>query len=162
MLLAEERAKEAYPSCDTWRHDVVDRLKVDPPEIMALANYAAARLAAEKHPAGAWSGAIDRTVAELPSASRLVIMADTPDFGVTPGMCLAAHVDDVAACEVVKTEALYDSIRSVERTAVVIDWVERSLSSKLLETAPRQPARVAPPAVAEQHVSFHRGRVDRR
>lgn len=129
---------------------------------MVLANYAAARLAAEKDPAGAWSETIDRTVAELRSTSRIVTMADTPDFGVTPGMCLAAHVGDVATCEAVKTEALHDSIRSVERTAVVIDWVERSLSSKLPVTALRRLARVAPPAVAEQHVSFHRGRVDRR
>nr|WP_164878271.1 acyltransferase family protein [Microbacterium enclense] len=124
VLLAEERVKRSYPACDQWRRGVIERLQADPPTVIVLANFASARLGREADPAAAWEEALQRTVAELPSSSRVVVMADTADFGVTPGMCLAAHVEDTEACAVPRDEALDEPVRAVERETQGIDWID--------------------------------------
>lgn len=120
---ASEQA-EPGTSCAVWRDRVIERLRTDPPAVIVLANFAAARVEGESDPAQAWREGIAQTLAELPAASRVVIMADSPNFGITPAMCLAAHVEDVSACEVDRAVALRNDLRSVERDTAGADWID--------------------------------------
>jgi len=124
VLYAEERVKQQRPSCDVWRRAVIDRLRQDPPDVIALANFATSRLGGEADPGTAWGEALAKTIAELPSQSRVVILADTPDFRVTPALCLSAHVDDTSACAVPRSEALDDRVRQAEQNTTGADWID--------------------------------------
>ena len=104
-LISHVKDGQPYPSCDQWRTRVLDQLRADPPAVIVLADYDNEELPkgnAEKQ----WSEGFADTIAQLPASSRVLILADSPDFGTSPVDCLAQHIDDAAACAKPASKAL--------------------------------------------------------
>ncbi|TKV61551.1 acyltransferase [Nakamurella flava] len=109
----------AYPQCDAWRSAVLDRIDALDPALVVTSNYdsfgfLAGRRSADDLPT--WRAGVQRTLERLP-AGRTVMMADTPHFADAPSNCLAAHLDDTAACALPRAEALNGEIREASAAA---------------------------------------------
>jgi peptidoglycan/LPS O-acetylase OafA/YrhL len=109
-------AKPEYPACETWRDAVIERLAIEEPELVLLANYGRGELATDGQPAASWREALGATVDALQSSSDVVILLDTPRSVVTPSVCLSAHLHNTAHCDIPLATALDPDIRGVEET----------------------------------------------
>ena len=64
----------------------------------------------------AWGEALGRMIAQIaPSASHVVLMADTPQLGVTPDECLASERDAVERCEQVRADVVDADYAAMEQ-----------------------------------------------
>ncbi|MCS5713722.1 acyltransferase [Herbiconiux sp. CPCC 205716] len=91
---------EPYPECDTWRQGVIDRLNADPPEVIILANFAREIDVAHgtEDFTSYWASGLRTTITSLPDASQTVVVGETATMGLTPSICLSAHLDDANYC----------------------------------------------------------------
>jgi len=105
-------------ACTRWREAVLERLADEPPEVVILANFAGARTAPGSDPEEQWRSGLARTVRAIPEASRVVVLADSPDLGDSPIPCLARHVDDADACAVSADRAMESVGRAAVESAV--------------------------------------------
>lgn len=98
--------KGADTWCTDYRTAAVAWLNTHRPDVIVLANLAGARmvdaaghfLPTSQRPK-AWKQGFRRIVAALPSTSRVVILADTPNAALDPVSCLKAHPTSLASCE---------------------------------------------------------------
>lgn len=109
-------AHSSNPSCDTWRADAVRRLNDDPPDVILLANHIGvhpgqppARVEAE------WTSGIRSSLGRLPAGSRIVTVADTPEFAADPRSCLATHLDSAADCSGERSVLLDPAVARAQR-----------------------------------------------
>jgi peptidoglycan/LPS O-acetylase OafA/YrhL len=109
------RPTNIYKECDTWASRVVDRLNHDPPDLIVLGNYGRYYYGDDL---AAWRAALDRTVAQMPSKSQIVVLADTPSVGVDPSICLGQYVDAADKCSLPRERALDAGLRDDERDPV--------------------------------------------
>jgi len=89
---------QAYPSCDAWRQKVLAQLAAHPPAVIILANYANEELPKGADAETVWADGLADTIGRLPAASRVLMLADSPDFGTSPIECLSQHVEHAGAC----------------------------------------------------------------
>lgn len=105
-----------YTACSTWRQAVYDRLSTTQPAMLVLANY---EKVAWARPTGDdvadWRAALGRTLARVDVPT--VVMADTPDLGTTPSVCLSAHLDAALDCGRDRATAVAQVYRDAERAA---------------------------------------------
>lgn len=107
-----------YTECDTWRDGVIDRLKRDAPAVVLLANYGVSSLQGENgNFERLWAEGLSKTIDALSSTSEVAVLADVPDMGETPAICLSANLEDAHACERPRAEVLNTAVAEVERSA---------------------------------------------
>lgn len=108
-----------YPQCDRWRAAVIERLRADPPDVIVLANYAGNDFAVpDDEVADRWRDGLARTLAALPPASAVYVIAETPDLGFDPATCASVHPEDLAPCSPARADALDGESRAAEAEAV--------------------------------------------
>jgi peptidoglycan/LPS O-acetylase OafA/YrhL len=126
---AWDAAKNA--SCSAWREAAVAELAADPPDVVVLANHLGP--SPGKDPATQrddWVDGLGALYDRLPASSRIVTLADSPEFETSPVLCLSAHLDDAERCAVPRAEALNPAIRTaqeivaMERGGVVVDLTD--------------------------------------
>jgi peptidoglycan/LPS O-acetylase OafA/YrhL len=101
-----------YPACNEWRDGVVDLLRTDPPDVVVLANHAELYLDLTD-----WEAAIRRTIDELGSSTRVIVVGDVPNREFDPQDCLSAHVQDALTCASPVSEAVNPVVVEAERGA---------------------------------------------
>lgn len=110
---------EPYPECDQWRQSVIDRFAADPPDVVILANFA--RSTDVDHGSedfdSYWEEGIIDVVRSLPASTDVIILGETPVMGITPSICLSAHLDDADYCGLAPEEAIDDGALNAERQA---------------------------------------------
>ncbi|MGC0368422.1 acyltransferase family protein [Microbacterium sp. SLBN-111] len=106
-----------YTECSTWRDAVIDRIDRESPALVLIANFGTANLnlPANRGYADAWAAALSSTLTRI--SAPTAVIADTPDLGQTPSICLSARLDDTAACGLPRTEAVRADVRRAEAEA---------------------------------------------
>jgi hypothetical protein len=113
----------AGASCLAWREQALAWLEAQPPDLLLLTGAGreyhllgpdGERLSDE---AGlvAWQEGLTATLAALPSATRTVVLADTPLMGRNPVSCLQEHPADQSACLTPRRDALAPGLDDAER-----------------------------------------------
>lgn len=91
-----------YQSCHEWRAGVIDRINKDQPDLVLLANF--------HDPQASTSGNFDEFVERWQAGtastinsihgSQVAIIAETPNQGATPAICLSANLESTGQCSV--------------------------------------------------------------
>ena len=108
----------ANASCSVWRNDVVARLNENPPDVIVLANHLGPR--PDRDPAqleAEWTDGLSALLDRLPSSSRVVTIADSPEFDSSPVLCLSSHLESADACAAPRATALNPAIRAAQQAA---------------------------------------------
>jgi peptidoglycan/LPS O-acetylase OafA/YrhL len=107
-----------YTECDVWRTAVLAHLEVSKPRYVVLSSRA---MTQQQITAGAteavWAAGAKKTIGELPSTSKAIVISDTPGFPETPGICLSKNLDSTANCALPRSEALSASWTGSEAAA---------------------------------------------
>ncbi len=115
-----------YVACSQWRDTVIDQINLEQPALVVLANYGSANLASgDADYAAAWGDALRRTIDAIDAPT--VVLADTPDLGTTPSVCLSANLDSAEECGKPRDVALASDARSAERAtaaATAVPYVD--------------------------------------
>jgi peptidoglycan/LPS O-acetylase OafA/YrhL len=107
-----------YPECPVWRAAVLARLAAAPPALVVISNLNQPDLPGGGYPTPAqWSAAMTRTLAELPSSSKALVLGETPLPGTAPADCLVAHLSDTTSCDLVRSTVLDPAMTAAEKTA---------------------------------------------
>jgi peptidoglycan/LPS O-acetylase OafA/YrhL len=105
-----------YTACSKWREAVLQRMAETPPAMVVLANYEKVSYASPSGDDVAdWRAALGRTLSRIYAPA--VVMADTPDLGTTPSVCLSAHLDSALDCGRDRSSAVAQAYRDSERAA---------------------------------------------
>ncbi|WP_411733507.1 acyltransferase family protein [Paeniglutamicibacter sp.] len=105
-----------YFACDTWRAGVIDRINIERPNLVLIANYGKSTLVSEAPFHTSWQEGLKRTldaIAPVPVA----VIADVPDNKASLEICLSAHIDDVKPCVLPRSEQLVAATAAVETAA---------------------------------------------
>jgi len=101
--------------CTQWRTDVLARLRAHPPTVIVLANHLGPTVGrgfeAEK---ADWEHGFSRSIGQLPASSRVITVADTPEFPSSPVLCLSAHLGDADRCAVSRAQAFNRAIAAAD------------------------------------------------
>ncbi|MFC4243094.1 acyltransferase family protein [Gryllotalpicola reticulitermitis] len=116
-LIDHVRNGQPYPSCDAWRTNVLAQLKKNPPAVVVLASYDNEELPKGKNAEQQWADGLANTISQIPSQTRVLLMSDSPDFGVNPVDCLSQHLTDAKACAQPKSKALSSPGRTAAQNA---------------------------------------------
>ncbi|MDB5940370.1 MAG: acyltransferase, partial [Polaromonas sp.] len=109
-----------YTECQVWRSAVVRELVRNPPDVVVLSNFAeGAGDPADPSFVRAWGAAMEQTIARMSTASKVIVMADTPHFEVAPSTCLSAHLSKASACGASPEHALWPATFQAERAAAL-------------------------------------------
>ncbi|MCS5731497.1 acyltransferase [Herbiconiux moechotypicola] len=104
-----------YTACDTWRANVIADMQADPPMAVLLANFGVAEpVDRTTDYTDAWGAGLRSMVEQLQAFTSVGLIADTPNMGETPSLCLSAHLEDTRPCERAASEALSAPTRQVE------------------------------------------------
>lgn len=105
-----------YTACSRWREAVLERLAATPPALVVLANYEKVSYASPSGDDVAdCTAALERTLSRIEAPT--VVMADTPDLGTTPSVCLSAHLDAALDYGRDRSTAVAQVYRDAERAA---------------------------------------------
>jgi len=107
-----------YIACSKWRAQVVKRLQANPPALVLLASYGGALVEDRAGFNAAWTQGLRRTIDSLGPGGPVAVLADTPDLGETPAICLSAHLSSANDCGRPATDALGAPARAAEQAAV--------------------------------------------
>lgn len=110
-----------YTECSLWRDAVIDRIEKESPALVLIANFGTANLnlPSDHSYASAWNSALSSTLERI--SAPTAVIADTPDLGQTPSICLSARLQDTAACGLPRAEAVRADVRQAEATAAAAD-----------------------------------------
>jgi len=102
-----------YTACSVWRDAVIREIRRLQPALVVIANYGDVNFADQDGGyAEAWSHALSRTLDAI--HVETVVLADTPDLGHTPSVCLSANLNDARQCGQTRRVALSAPTRTVE------------------------------------------------
>jgi hypothetical protein len=87
-----------YTACDTWRDNVISDLRANPPALVIVSNYGNPVFNTAADPATQWAAGMTETIGRLASVTKVVVIADTPDFRNSPIVCLSAHLTSAQSC----------------------------------------------------------------
>jgi len=101
--------------CTQWRTDVLARLRAQPPTVIVLANHLGPTVGRGFETEKAdWERGFTRSIDQLPSSSRVITLADTPEFASSPVLCLSAHLGDAERCAVPRAQAFNRAIAAAD------------------------------------------------
>jgi hypothetical protein len=108
-----------YRECDVWRRDALALLAAKPPALTVVANSRAYSLPGIPLPAfrADLEAGLVQTLTELRRSGRVLMLADTPQPGSPPAICLSEHLDDPESCATPASVALDPSYTALERRA---------------------------------------------
>jgi hypothetical protein len=117
-------AKEHCPSvhvamgadCAEARQAAEAKMQADPPDLIILSNFSHYGT-----PTQTWVDGLNATFAALPSASKVMVLEDTPLFTRDVPTCLRRHPDNIGICEVASTAAYRTDLDDQQQTAAVAD-----------------------------------------
>jgi hypothetical protein len=105
--------RRAYPECDAWRASAIQRIANEHPALIVVANSKGAsfeiegRRATAAETASGWVAAVASMLRQLGApATRVVLIADTPQMADDPAVCLSAHLDNALACALPRASAV--------------------------------------------------------
>ena len=103
-------------SCSRWRSGAIDRLAADAPDVIVLANHLGPTPGRDAAIQSAdWVDGLSALYDRLPETSRVVTIADSPEFAASPVLCLSAHLESADDCSVDRADALNPAIREAQR-----------------------------------------------
>ena len=106
------------PSCATWRADALASLAADPPDLIVLTNHIAPMPGRKQSILEErWRDVTAESIARLPRTSRVVIIADTPQYPASPVDCLSGNLASALRCAVPRDEALNRAVTLAQRAA---------------------------------------------
>ncbi|NJI60705.1 acyltransferase [Microbacterium oxydans] len=109
-----------YVQCDEWRSAVIAHLNDEQPALVLLSNFGYNEIShAGGDESGAWGEALRRTLEAIEAPTAVI--ADTPNLGETPSVCLSAHLDDTAACALSQNRAMDSPTRAIEKEVAASD-----------------------------------------
>lgn len=103
-----------YPRCDEWRDKVVASVAATKPALILLGGWGTSYVSDDSDATAHWSKALTDTLSQLPSRSRVAVLADTPSIGVPPSYCLGLFPDDAQRCALPRAKALDARVRQAE------------------------------------------------
>lgn len=104
-----------YAACATWRSRVIERIKTERPALVLIANYGHSELISDAPFLTAWQEGMNRTLDAIAPVTAAVV-ADVPDNGETPAICLSAHIEDVQPCLLSREEQLNAPVAGYEKS----------------------------------------------
>lgn len=104
-----------YPRCDQWCEGVLDSLADTKPALILLAGWGASYMRDDADATARWRKALTDTLDELPTRSRVAMIADTPSTGVPPSYCLGLFPTDTQRCALPHSKALDARVRLAEQ-----------------------------------------------
>lgn len=112
-----------YSECSQWRQAVLDRIAIEEPALVLIANYGTATIdvGPDTTYPRAWGAALASTLSNI--STPVAVIADTPNLGQTPSICLSAHLNDTAQCGLSRDEALRADVRDSEVAAASSEGV---------------------------------------
>jgi hypothetical protein len=134
----------AYASCRQWRNSGEAWFRQHKPDLIIISNWRdyplldsnGDRISAAQHEA-AWKAGLGRTLDDLPAASELVVLGDTPLIGPDVPKCLSNHLSNMSACSRRMSSALEPVHDSAEETAAEAHGASfTSLTSKVCSYDP--------------------------
>ena len=106
------------PSCAVWRADAVAELTANPPDLIVLTNHIGPMPGRDQQILeGRWRDVTAQSIARLPPASAVVIIADTPQFAASPVDCLSGNLDSAQNCATPRADALNAAVTSAQKAA---------------------------------------------
>ncbi|MFF0991517.1 acyltransferase family protein [Kocuria nitroreducens] len=109
-----------YHACDKWRAGVIQRLNSTPPDLVILANYGnGAYHGTTGDPHREWANGLSTTIKALPESSEVVVIADVPDMGESPAVCLSANLEDASDCVRSREQATDPDLALAEKDATL-------------------------------------------
>lgn len=112
-------ASTPYTSCTEWRDAVIERLAADPPDVILLSNTNHLPFVGDAPRSDTWTAAIADLAIRLPTSSRVVMLANTPEFPEDAPRCLSAHLGDASDCGIPRSEALDQAWIDSEHDAAI-------------------------------------------
>ncbi len=107
------RAGLAYTACTQWRDSVIDRINESEPAYVVISNYGIAPLADKSAEyEEIWGSALSATISRIDAPA--ILIADTPNLGHTPSVCLSANLFDSLACGRPTSTAVASATRKTE------------------------------------------------
>ena len=107
-----------YQACLEWRDRVMRHLLANPPALVLISNFGPPELSGMTATVG-WEEGLRSTLVQLGSATRVVVIADTPNLRQVPSNCLSDHLDAAEECASTRSAALQSPARAAERRAVI-------------------------------------------
>ncbi|GAA1954402.1 acyltransferase family protein [Agromyces allii] len=106
-------------SCSAWRTAAMAWIVDESPDLTVLADHLGRPVAGrEDRYEQQWSAATASTLARFPDPTRVAVLAETPEFDVSPPICLARHPESADACDEPRTRAVNASaVRAVRSAA---------------------------------------------
>ncbi len=104
-----------FNECVQWRTRVLRLIGQEHPEVILMSSSRSTAIvdtsgevvtAPDPHEIALFTAGLGRTIAALPSSSRVVFIADTPYFSTAPASCLTAHPQAAAQCSTARSTAL--------------------------------------------------------
>ncbi|WP_157359106.1 SGNH hydrolase domain-containing protein [Arthrobacter sp. Soil782] len=115
------KVSEAYPQCDEWRQDSLERIKTLAPDLVVVSNYGSVYRELGRDLGDfdqAWREGLERTIKELPEGTDVVVLGDTPGWEIAPSVCLSTNLQDVGECESPTEDVVDAEVASIEQEAV--------------------------------------------
>jgi hypothetical protein len=103
-----------YTACLRWREAIVERLNSDPPQMVVISNRGGSEglLVGGDERRAIWTEALSTTLDDIKAPT--VLLADTPDLGDTPSVCLSANLRAADQCGEDRTTAIGRTMNAVE------------------------------------------------
>ncbi|MFC4903791.1 SGNH hydrolase domain-containing protein [Kocuria oceani] len=112
------RNGQPYHSCELWRAKVTERLVASRPDVVLLANRSnSPNEDGSLHTADQWNAAVAETVRTLSEVTEVGVVADVPDMGATPAICLSAHLENAEQCVRPRAQAFVTDLIAAEQAA---------------------------------------------
>ncbi|MBK4348655.1 acyltransferase family protein [Lacisediminihabitans changchengi] len=101
--------------CTRWRTDVLARLRAHPPTVVVLANHLGPTVGrsydVEERD---WEHGFTTSIEQLPASSKVVTLADSPEFASSPVLCLAGNLDNADRCAVSPADGVNHAIAAAD------------------------------------------------
>lgn len=106
-----------YTECPVWRKGVIARVNAEQPDLVLIANYSVSTLTGGNEDfSERWKAGMEKTIGAMPGVPTAII-ADVPDQGETPAICLSAKLDHAEACSAPRIDALHLAVAQAEKGA---------------------------------------------
>lgn len=112
--------RRPYVECDTWRERVLERVRIERPDVVVLAafsqEYRAALLGAADFDRS-WAAGLAGMIRRLPPGTRVVVLGDTPRWPAPSVVCLSGALDRAGTCARPAAELTDGALAAVESRA---------------------------------------------
>ncbi|WP_262103502.1 acyltransferase family protein [Arthrobacter sp. Marseille-P9274] len=107
------------PFCAEWQSKAVEKINSLNPELIFLSNlHHRAKPNGSLFTSAEWSQGTTRSMAAFEEPEKVVVIADTPWFDLSPIQCLSLNVDDTRPCAELRKDVVDESWIQAEKSAV--------------------------------------------